>query len=214
LAPEIDGAGKENTVMSEGPKSWIMVPRAKRGAKTEDEIHLAVGATLSEWEGVEEGLAEVFALFIGAPEAGPASGHQPAIRAYGSINSFQNRLGMVAAAAQGFFHKAKADDLTSEQFSQLAKEANGFAARRNDIAHGRAQFIPQKGYYLLPGLYSSGKNPVDQPAIYAYNATQIHRYREQFRSLSEKLTDYAIFASAWEPPKPSREKPPRRVRAA
>jgi hypothetical protein len=187
-------------------KPWIIQPRSKKGTTTQDEVHLAVGAALSTWELVEEGLAEIFAGFIGAPEAGPASGHQPAIRAYGSVISFTGRQQMVAAAAQGFFHRTPKDHPIVEQFGSLMSEAGGFSGRRNDIAHGRVQFVPNKGFYLFPGLYSSSKNPVGQPAVYAYTASQIHSYREGFHLLSQKLTEYAISLAAWdwEPPTSSR----------
>jgi len=100
---------------AEQTKLWIMAPRADQGAKMEDEIYAAVGAALSAWEGVEEGLAEIFALFVGAPEAGPASGHEPAIRAYGAVNSFSSSLDMVSAAADCFFYRASDDDETRKR---------------------------------------------------------------------------------------------------
>jgi hypothetical protein len=178
------------------PKPWVVVPRAKRGAATENALYIAVGAALSTWELVEEGLAEIFALFIGAPEAGPASGHQPAIRAYGSVVSFKARVEMVSAASQAFFHR-EPDSTLHKQFGRLMEEANGYAGRRNDIAHGRVQYVPEKDFYLFPGLYNSSKNPVGRDAVYAYSDNQVHQYCEGFRILSEKLTDYAIFAGAW-----------------
>jgi hypothetical protein len=176
-----------------------MLPRAERGAATENALYIAVGAALSTWELVEEGLAEIFALFIGAPEAGPTSGHQPAIRAYGSVISFRSRVEMVSAAAQAFFHREPNSEI-QKQFGRLMEESNGYAGRRNDIAHGRVQYVAGKDFYLFPGLYNSSKNPVGRDAIYAYNDTQILQYCEAFRILSEKLTDYAIFAAAWESP--------------
>jgi hypothetical protein len=198
--------------MAEPSKPWAMQPRPKTGTKTQDELYTAVGAALSTWELVEEGLAEIFATFIGVPEAGPASGHQPAIRAYGSVISFRSRQEMVGAAAQGFFHRAAKDDPTVKRFGSLMFEAGGFSGRRNEIAHGRVQLVPKKGFYLFPGLYNSSKNPIGQQAVYAYTASQLFSYREGFELLSEKLTDYAIFVAAWEPPRSSRGKPPRRDR--
>jgi hypothetical protein len=195
-------------VMNKMPKPWAMVARTKRGAATDDALYIAVGAALSTWELVEEGLAELFALFIGAPEAGPASGHQPAIRAYGSVISFKGRIEMVSAAAQAFFHK-EPDSPVYQQFGRLMVEASGYSGRRNDIAHGRVQLMPGKGFYVFPGLYNSSKNPVGREAVYAYNDTQVHHYREGFRALSEKLTDYAVFAGTWEPSKSFQKKPPR-----
>lgn len=172
---------------------WAMVQRAEKGAETDSEIHAAVGAALSAWEEAEEGLAELFALFIGAPEAGPASGHNPAIRAYGTVISSSSRQQMIRGAADGFFYKAEQNDPVRGQFGLLMNEAAGYSQRRNDIAHGRAQLVPEKGFYLFPGIYSSGKNPVDRPAKYAYNGIQIHTYREGFLRLAQKLIEYAVF---------------------
>jgi hypothetical protein len=187
------------------PPAWSVLPRSKTGARTEEELYFAVGYALSAWELVEEGLAEIFALFIGAREAGPpSSGHQPAIRAYASVISFNSRKEMVAAAAQAYFYRAGKDEPLKSQFGSLIDEAGGHAGRRNDIAHGRVQLSPGDGFYLLPGLYNSKKNPIGQPPTYAYDASQVHFYGEGFRILSQKLADYAIFAAAWTPPKTSR----------
>jgi hypothetical protein len=169
------------------------------GAATQDELYIAIGAALSAWELVEEGLAEIFALFVGSPEAGPGPGHDPAIRAFGSVLTFKGRQEMVCAAKEAFFYRAPKDPLV-KHFGDLNEEAGGFAGRRNDIAHGRVQIVHGKGFYLFPGLYNTSKNPIDQPAIYAYGPNEVHYYRESFEILSQKLTEYAIYANAWKPP--------------
>lgn len=191
--------------MNNLPKTWRMLPRPERGAATEDELYTAVGAALSTWELVEEGLAEIFATFVGSPEAGPGSGHDPAIRAFGSVLTFKGRQEMVAAAKQAFFWRAELDDDLSNQFGRINEEAGGFAGRRNEIAHGRVQYIPEKGFYLFPGLYNTSKNPIDKPAAYAYGPNEVYHYRESFDILAEKLSDYAICVAAWVPPPPSRK---------
>jgi hypothetical protein len=188
------------------PKPWSILPRPRKGAATPEELYLAVGEALSAWELVEEGLAEIFATFIGSPEAGPGSGHDPAIRAFGSVLTFKGRQQMVAAAADAFFFQAVPRDPVRKQFGELNEEAAGFASRRNDIAHGRVQYLPKKGFYLFPGLYSANKNPVGQLPTYAYGRNEVLSYREQFGMLATKLTEYAIFASAWKPPPPSQKK--------
>jgi hypothetical protein len=186
------------------PPVWSVLPRQKVGARTEEELYFAVGFALSAWELVEEGLAELFALFIAASEAGPASsGHEPAIRAYASVISFKSRQGMVGAAADAYFHKAGKDEPLKSQIGSLIDEIGGHAERRNDIAHGRVQLSPGEGFYLFPGLYNIRRRPIGQPLAYAYDASQVHFYGEGFRLLSQKLADHAIFAAVRTPPKPS-----------
>jgi hypothetical protein len=188
------------------PKPWMVSSVPKKGAATREELYLAVGAALSAWELVEEGLAEIFALFVGAS----VSGHDPAIRAFGSVLTFKGRQEMVCAAKESFFLKAAVHEPLVKQFGELNEEAGGFAGRRNEIAHGRVQSLSGKGFYLLPGLYNTSKNPINpqtkNPLLaYAYGPKEIESYREGFELLASKLSDYA---NGWAPPKPSQKKHP------
>jgi len=93
----------------------------------------------------------------------------------------------------------------------LFKEVSNAAERRNDIAHGMAinQTINGQitGWFLCPPYHATSKRPGVLKATqgsdflstiafgsYAFNAEQIEKFAEGFRSLSLKSNDYVIAA--------------------
>lgn len=163
---------------------------------------------LSNWELVERELAEIFSLFVGTPVfLTPLD--EPAMRAYGSIASFSARNDMVEAAAKGFFHKSTASE-AERKFRALLTECKGFAARRNDIAHGRVEFVlcgenpwweGPHAFLLLPGLFATKKYTLEHKPVYVYSTAEISFFSECFVRLSGKLkelkdTIFEVYASS------------------
>ena len=179
------------------PNPWDIPPWPDFGDEKPDTIFRAVGQALSTWEVVEDSLADFFAFLVG-PFSRSYPETTPAIRAYGSIISFNARCEMISAAAKGFFHKHKHEEFEAE-FRTLVKAANGWASRRNDLAHGRVGRLQSRpGYFLYPGLYNSRKHPVGEPPAYVYNADEIHKFIAGFELLYGDLNAYRKRVFAWQ----------------
>ena len=94
-------------------------------------------------------LSHLYACFKGQPTNSLAM-----VREYGSGNVFRERSNRLAAAAKAFFvgHCNQTDE---GEFDLLLTRCNGFAARRNDIAHGVVQGL--KFHFI----YNAATNNVD-----------------------------------------------------
>jgi hypothetical protein len=75
--------------------------------------------------------SSAFSIFIGLQ-----SGSTAAERAYGSVNSFVSRRGMLEQAAEVYF-RDHPDAKRQAVFDDILL-AGGFSAHRNDIAHAKA----------------------------------------------------------------------------
>jgi hypothetical protein len=182
------------------PKPWDIRPKHTTGDGTADDVFRAVGMALTRWEFVEVALADIFTIFIGAPEISPPS--EPAVRAYGSIPGFKSRVDMVDAAGEAFFHidTRERDKKIIEghakqraEFVELLKAIRGFADRRNDIAHGIVHARKSESY-LGPPLYNAKKYPITpnrvtvyERATYRYGRHDIDYYRNEFEQLATKI---------------------------
>lgn len=157
---------------------------------------------LTSWEYIELALADMFTLFIGAPEVSPP--RDPAVRAYGSVASFNSRADMVDAAGEAYLHPPRQpSDPKLEKFKDelrtnlrsLFKQVRGFGDRRNDIAHGIVS-SNQLGSFLYPPLYNAKKYPmgggltVHERAKFCYSAVEIHYYRQHFEDLYDRLQSF------------------------
>jgi hypothetical protein len=87
------------------PNPWDVPPRPASYCSTNEELYTAVGEALSGWGYVEDIVADIFAIIVeGAPLNEYINSMTPAVRAYGSVVSFEARAEMVQAAADAFFH--------------------------------------------------------------------------------------------------------------
>jgi hypothetical protein len=159
---------------------------------------------LTSWEYIELALADMFVLFIGAPEESPP--RDPVVRAYGSVASFNSRADMVGAAGESYLHpdeKKKPSDPKLEAVKEklrnelrgLFKTVRGFGDRRNDIAHGIVG-SSQYGSFLRPASYNARKYPiggrltVHQRARFCWSAEEVHYYRRHFEDLHDRLQKF------------------------
>jgi hypothetical protein len=172
---------------------WDHIPPATRGDRTATPIFTAVGQIMSAWEFIEFDLSEMFEIFTGGRAS--SKGMSPALRAYGTIINFRSRKEMLSAAAKVFF-KANPRTRLERPFKSALKKCNGWADRRNEVAHGIVlKLSGAKGYLLYPSPYNSRKYPIDQPkAIFQYRASQIRKFttalaklRRQTRNLVTRL---------------------------
>jgi hypothetical protein len=172
------------------PKAWSWPMPVDKGGAEPEPLLMAVGKALSYWEHVENHLANLFAVLVGAEISRDRPA--PAIRAYGTVVSFRARAAMVDAAAKAYLLQ-QSDSGWSKTWTDLLEELTGFADRRNDIAHGSAELLydlkeeKSLGFFLLPGLYASKKYPSDGPPAYRFSAEQVQQLAEHFSDLANKV---------------------------
>lgn len=157
-------------------------------------------------------MANLFAGFMGAH-----SNSLPATRAYGSVLTFRGRADMVDAASEAYFLENKNVDLEKEVDTILV-EARGFAARRNEIAHGivknvqvgskpplaaklQVPVMKSIGFAVVPSNYATNKvdltgghtllTPVVPRPKYTYSSKEIYELSEKFDALSARVRDLA-----------------------
>jgi len=163
------------------------------GARDYDAIFRAVGHALWRWETFEASLADLFTRLVRPRERVILE------RGYGSLASFKGRIDMVKAAMAAHLVVRPDPDL-AKLFKDFAEMAEGFSARRNDIAHGWAMMTfgdspagPTHHYYLLPALYSAKGRTVTrvpredirmEASAYAYNPEDIDFYALHFADLT------------------------------
>jgi hypothetical protein len=85
------------------PNPWDIPDWRTTAEQSQDALYLEVGRALSAWEGVEQALADIFAILVGAPHW-PERDRAPALRAFGTIIGFLARIGMLEAATQAYFY--------------------------------------------------------------------------------------------------------------
>jgi len=204
-------------------KAWDVRPTQSIGSASEDDVYLSVGKALSQWEGIEVQLAQLFQFFMGHYYHDPERHRvvsSPSRRAYGSVTNFATRIEMVENAGDSFFHATPSHGFhlkdrqterwivdfeanLAKNFEVLMDEVRGFAARRNDIAHGivhgsRNIAPPHKPwtYFLSPPYYNAKKYPrprdgkrrtVFEAATYHYTAQDIDYYCDCFIDLRKRL---------------------------
>jgi hypothetical protein len=168
---------------------WGLV--GPRSARQRTARLAAVGRALTEREHVEWALGQLFAFLVGAQIGYP--NNEPAMRAYGSVVSFQGRASMLEEAAAGYFDANPNPSLQARLHQIVTVECRQFSGRRNDIAHGRQQEAWQMdggtGHFLMPGYHSSkgwrvGTAPTPR---YLYTSKEIEYFQLQFEDLYDKL---------------------------
>ena len=181
------------------PKPWDVPTPPEKGDTTKEAVFVAIGGALSAWENLESWLSHIFAELV-APNAFPLA----ARRAYGSILTFRGRKEMIQAAAKAVFFVSPNDTL-QERLKSFLDEAQNFAARRNEIAHGIVtEYWPKrslirfatKGFVLGPPAYATNKTdlepgrvilePVYHAPSYAYSSAEIEGFERHFERIERE----------------------------
>src|SRR5262245_13223967 len=134
---------------------WAVVPLAKKGHATPEELWEVIGQALSTWELVEQGVAILFSTIVmGEFHATEA----PAVRAYGSSMSSSSRVEMVREAFKTWCRQNENCPLEGNIFTLLS-QCRRAAERRNEIAHGIVAnaFEENPHWFLFPGLFNPKK---------------------------------------------------------
>jgi hypothetical protein len=136
---------------------WDIPPHPEKCDTAADTVFNAVGRALTKWETAEGACARLFAIFVGAPH--DAAEMTPAVRAYGSVVSFNGRCEMLRSAAEAYFAEHPHKDLETD-FKLLMVECQRYSARRNEIAHGTVVALmngetdQRLGFVLVPSFYN------------------------------------------------------------
>ena len=153
-------------------KPWDVPIFPKHGDIDVQILYATVGHALTRWEAMEERLAHLFSILIGL--------HDPseiAERAYGAVVTFRGRKEMIERAADLYFGLFP-DATIKSMFDEAMLYAQGFAARRNEIAHGKVtSFLkPDKTleFLMQPPTYASNKIKWYGDINYLYNSAIIN----------------------------------------
>ena len=149
---------------------------------TVDDFYNAVGRALSEWSRIEQEIGLIFSICVGSP------GQEPALKAFWSLHSFEQRLQLTAAAFKALFHLPIDDDLLA-QWRQVAKEWRDANDRRNDLAHGtviRYEEGEIMGVYFCTHLYADPTKSIKTRIELA----TIRSYSDYFADISKKTHEF------------------------
>jgi hypothetical protein len=167
------------------PNPWDRPEAPKTGDQDDGALYEAVGRALSEWERLEGRLAVLFSFLIGLDVPSEA-----AVRAYGSILAFQQRKVMLEHAAEVYFDLHPDAEL-QRLFDDALAYAEGFAGRRNDIAHGMVMSFFDRDrntiFVMRPPVYNATKVAWNGRAAYVYNAAQIDNFRLGFDEAHRRI---------------------------
>jgi hypothetical protein len=169
------------------PKPWDLPTPLNNGDDTAEPLFTAVGRALSNWEHVENQLANLFVVLVGAKVTRDMPA--PAARAYGTILSFQSRLAMLEAAARAFFLSHPKIGEEQKLWSDLSKQLDGFSSRRNDIAHGSVEARSRNHAWVLldAGAIRFEKVPHWGAPAYRLTAEQVSSFAKQFAELADSV---------------------------
>lgn len=154
------------------PRPWL-----GKGDPNPDVIFHAVGYALTCWETMEYHLADLFDVLVSGPK--PKS-NRAGFSAYVSVVQSSAHCPMLKAASA----KALIDAASQQHINNLIYLVGEFAARRNEIAHGRVYNLGAFGFCLGPNNTMPRKFTKDGTAKYQYTSMDIAFYAERFSKLS------------------------------
>ncbi len=176
--------------------SWDVPPRPWRGDDSDDITYSGVGRVLSQWEELELQLGASYSAFMGQFE------DLATMQRYGVPRIFDARLNGLVKIAEEYFARHP-DQAREGAFCDLVARVRGFAARRNDVAHGVVQPFTQPGptpfgnpftFFLVPPIYGARRSPIGQLGAYAYTrplllelALAVGRLRTDIRRFNRRL---------------------------
>lgn len=169
---------------------WDIPPHAEQYDTTADLAFNAVGRALTKWEIAEEACARLFAIFVGAHQ--DAAEMAPAVRAYGSVVSFNGRCKMLRSAAEAYFAEHPHKGLETD-FRSLIAECQSYSARRNEIAHGTVVALmngetdQRLGFVLVPNFYNPKKYSPERKLTCQYSSKEILFFAGRFSVLATKV---------------------------
>jgi hypothetical protein len=181
---------------SEPQKPWDIPPFPKRGNASQNVLFESIGRALMAWEEIEGSLAHLYSAFSTDNQFNELSN-----REYGKPDNFWERLSVLDKAAKKYFI-VHHDQKIEGEFSKLTEYAIGYAARRNEIAHGRARPIqwiyePTKSllsiapfqWCIIPPHFRGKKFTKQNVPVFVYTSREINRFSEAFWDVARLAND-------------------------
>lgn len=166
------------------------------GDESKDITFTGIGRVISEWEAVEFGLSRIHSVFCGDPDG-------EALRLYGKGRIFKERHSILSAAGDQYFVTKPNQDLEG-RLVRLLRATEGFADRRNEVAHGIVMAASNIEYFriamkieptelryaLMPPYYLLRKHQPDGFPAYAYNAEKLSELHKLLSDLSLQIENF------------------------
>ena len=185
-------------------KPWDIPLLPKNGDAIQDKTYAHVGFVMTRWESLEFELSRLHSLFLGALD------ETEAMRAYGKGRIFPQRLEVLTDAADKHFRSCPCQRREG-RLQELLREAEGYADRRNEIAHGivfridqitffrerlKPQLLHREHWALIPPLYASKAHYASGMPGYAYTSISMERLAHRLMNLQGRIRSLHSGASA------------------
>jgi hypothetical protein len=178
---------------------WEDFTRPVRGDSDINRLYEYLGRAISSWEHVEFELSRLYSLFSGTLDS------DRLLRDYGKGRIFSERLLILRKAAHQWFAKSPSQNLEAD-FDEICAFAEGFAMRRNEVAHavilptdvlpffleGRSQVPPTvRRWAVIPPYYLGRKHhePTNIPE-FAYVTSQLRALMSDLIKLKKMIRAY------------------------
>jgi hypothetical protein len=171
---------------------WDSFPLPRCGDDSASTTHEWFGRAVGQWVHVEFQMALLYSLFVGSPRRGEA------VKEFGAGVTFKQRLDRLRSKAAGFFEGRDLQAFRTE-FEAVCVAAEGFAKRRNEIAHSvvfPSLFLPSfiedriggfDRWALAPPYYSL-KDFDDQGfPKYAYTSRELNALVDRFAEFKRRI---------------------------
>jgi hypothetical protein len=135
---------------------------------------------------------------------------------YGAPPNFNQRRALLQEAANSHFVKYPSQQ-TEGEFHRLASYITGYAARRNDIAHGHAAHIhwvlkpesretllsaPNLHWCVVPPHFRANKFTAKNRPAYVLTSWELNDFSEVFWDIARAISNLSIWAIQHGPPSP------------
>jgi hypothetical protein len=174
---------------------WDRPPFPTRG-NSERVLFEAVGRALMAWEEVEGAFAHLYSTFLtGWPFDLRAN------RKYGEPLNFVHRVEGLKKAGCRFFRRGPSQDREGE-FDEVIRQALGWSARRNDVAHGRARYVHwvldpssrdtllsasvSRKWCVIPAHFRADKFVDEDTPAYVFTSRELRRFADSFWDLARQ----------------------------
>jgi hypothetical protein len=173
---------------------WDPLPVPKHGDRNDGTLFEWVGRLMSQWEHLEFNLSRLYTVFAGSPDDGST------LREYGKGSIFKEKLKSLRECANKYFIANPHQDLEAE-FDCLCIIAEGYASRRNEVAHGVSfptrllPFFQDKNarpdrWAITPPYFLSRSYDQAGYAKYAYTSQELNHYVLQIGMLLVRIRTF------------------------
>jgi hypothetical protein len=175
---------------------WDPFPFPTIGDFDEAKTYEGVGRVMDRWENLEFGLARIYSIFVNDPDG-------EALTAYGKGRIFRDRITELRKAGEAYF-RSEPHQTHEGTFDAICAAAEGFAGRRNEVAHGVVFFVnnlpgirkrfdlrdDRKQFLLIPPLFAHRNHGPDGLPSWGYAFEELWELMARMLDLSTTTTDY------------------------